>query len=278
MSLLTAEDHAFWEENGYVIVRKVVPQDNLDAVVDALWTFLGMDPQNPDSWYSAPEWHRSTGMVELYHHQAMWDNRQYPTVHQAFSEIYGTEKLWVSMDRVNMNPPATPERDYEGFIHWDMDPTQWPSPLRVQGVLCLTDTSADQGGFQCVPGSHKRVQEIVAQQKPDQNPRVPDTDGLTIKPVVANAGDLVIWNTALLHGNGRNNSDRPRLAQYITMYPAQADDETARQQRIEQWQKCVPPQNKRAFPGDPRRLEEKRGECAKLTPLGEKLLGLQSWA
>ena len=171
MSILSAQDHAFWEENGYVVVPNVVPKANLDAVVDVVWEFLEMDPNDPQTWYRLPEWHSRAGMVHLYHHQALWNNRQYPRVHQAFSELFGTDKLWVSLDRTNMNPPANADWDYQGFIHWDFDPTTWPIGLRVQGVLCLTDTDEAQGGFQCVPGSHKIVPEIVARQPPDANLR-----------------------------------------------------------------------------------------------------------
>lgn len=277
MTIFTAEERAFWEENGYIIARNVVPQANLERVIDALWEFLGMDPNEPASWYSRPAWHSRAGMVELYHHQAMWDNRQHPRVHQAFSEIFGTEKLWVSLDRVNMNPPARPDWDYQGFIHWDIDPTIQPLPFQVQGVLCLSDTTVDQGGFQCVPGSHRRVAEILAAQAPERNPRNPDTTGLTIKPIAANAGDLVIWHSGLLHGNGRNNTDRPRLAQYITMSPVAEVDEADRQRRIALWQQRLPPDYRRAFPGDPRQLEEKYGQTAELTPLGKKLLGAERW-
>ena len=45
-------------------------------------------------------------MVEIYQHQALWDNRQYPRAHQAFSEIWETEKLWVSFDRASVSYPT----------------------------------------------------------------------------------------------------------------------------------------------------------------------------
>jgi ectoine hydroxylase-related dioxygenase (phytanoyl-CoA dioxygenase family) len=38
--------------------------------------------------------------------------------------------------------------------------------------------------------------------------------------VEGKAGDLVIWNSFLPHGTGPNTSDQPRLAQFITMVPA----------------------------------------------------------
>ena len=274
MSILSAADRAFWEENGYVIVPNAAPQENLDAVVDAVWEFLGMDRNNPEEWYSLPGWHQRTGMVELYHHQALWNNRQHPRIHQIFSEIFGDEKLWVSLDRANMNPPARPDWDYQGFIHWDFDPTTWPIGLRVQGVLCLTDTDEAQGGFQCVPGSHRQVPEILARQPEGVELRRPDLTGLTVKPIAGKAGDLIIWHTGLLHGNGRNKTDRPRLAQYITMFPAKEDDEELRQHRIDSWRRCSTPGR---FPGDPRKLEEIAGQTPELTDLGKKLIGLERW-
>jgi len=274
MAVLSAEDRAFWEENGYVIVHEAVPAENLAAVVDALWAFLEMDRDDPETWY--PDWHRQTGMVELYHHQSLWDNRQYPRVYQAFTEIWGTEKLWVSIDRVNMNPPARPGWDYQGFIHWDLDSTARPIPFKVQGVLCLTDTDEDQGGFQCVPGFHRQLEAWAKTQPPDRDPRRPDLTGLTVKAVSGKAGDLIIWHSALPHGNGRNRSDRPRLAQYITMYPARPEDEQLRQRRVQLWRKRLPPDGK-AFPGDLRQREENEGQTATLTPLGEKLLGVARW-
>jgi ectoine hydroxylase-related dioxygenase (phytanoyl-CoA dioxygenase family) len=277
MSVLTREDHAFFEENGYVIVHNAVPQQNLDAVVAALWEFLGMDPNDPNDWYREP--HRTSSMVELYQHQALWDCRQHPRVHQAFSEIWGDERLWVSLDRVSMKPPPHPdhpEYDRNGFIHWDCDTSQLPVPFGVQGVLYLTDTDEDMGGFQCIPGMHRTFYDWVKSQPPDRDPRVPDLEGLEVKPIPGKAADLLIWHRLLAHGNGRNVSNRPRLAQYIGMYPERSGNEEYRQKRIRMWRDRLPPDGK-AFPGDPRGWEREHGRTAELTSLGRRLLGLDPW-
>ncbi|MSS73681.1 MAG: hypothetical protein EXS64_19665 [Candidatus Latescibacteria bacterium] len=277
MPVLSEQDHAFWEENGYVVVPEAVPPENLKAVVDVLWTFLGMDPNDPDDWYREP--HRKGGMVEIYQHQALWNNRQHPRIHRAFSEIWGTERLWVSFDRANMKPPTRPDKqewDHPGFIHWDLDTFARPIPFKVQGVLCLTDTSEDQGGFQCVPGFHRTFEEWVKTQPEDRDPRRPDLTGLEVRKAPGKAGDLIIWHSLLAHGNGRNATDRPRLAQYITMFPSREKNEEERQRRIRAWQERLPPIGS-AFPGDPRGIEQKHGKTAELTELGKKLLGLELW-
>ncbi len=280
MSVLTSSDLQFFDQNGYVIARNVVPPANLDAVIATIWEFLGMDPHNPDDWYRPP--HNPGGMIELYQHQALWDNRQHPRVHQAFAEIFNTHKLWVSEDRVSMKPPSNPKYpayDHKGFTHWDIDTSKLPLPFGVQGVLCLTNTTKDMGGFQCIPGFHRQLEAWIKTQPADRNPWAPNLaalpDGLRVVPIPANAGDLIIWNSLLAHGNGHNVSNRPRLAQYITMSPA-GDEADEAEPRIARWRNRQRPDGNWA-PGDPRRLEELHGKTAELTELGRKLLGLDAW-
>lgn len=282
MRVLTEADKKFWDENGYVIIHNAVPQKNLDAVIDVLWDFQMMDRNDPSTWYRKPDRENGmpelnmAGMVELYNHQVLWDNRQYPRIYDAFVDIWGTEKLWVTIDRVNLNVPAKSEWEFKGFIHWDIDTAIRPLPFEVQGVLSLTDTTADQGGFQCVPGFPKRFEEWLTTQPADRDPWRPDLTGLEVVPIETKAGDLLIWNSLLPHGTGRNRSNRPRLAQYISMFPAREDDEALRQERINSWRNRIPRQGF-AFPGDPRNWEQEHGITAELTDLGKRLLGLETW-
>lgn len=276
MAVLTAEDKTFFAENGYVIVREAVPAENCEAVVDAIFEFLEMDRNNPDDWYRLPL--TPGGMIEMYQSPALWANRQYPRLYEAFADIYDTPKLMVSIDRVGMKPPRRaeyPDYDHKGFIHWDTDTSNLNQPFGVQGVLALTDTAADMGGFQCIPGFQKNLAEWIKTQPSNRNPRVPDMTGLTAVPIPAKQGDLIIWDKLLAHGNGHNVSDRPRFSQYISMHPLYLS-ESARRHRIKCWRNRLPPGNK-TFPGDPRQWEQQRGKTAELSPLGRKLLGLDEW-
>ena len=274
MRVLTQEDLAFWHSNGYVVVRDAVPRENVEAVADIIWEFMEMNRHDPETWYN-PQ-HSKIGMVELYHHQSLWNNRQNPRVYGAFAEIWETEELWVSIDRANLNPPARADWDFQGFVHWDIDTSLRPLPFRVQGVLALVDVSEAAGGLQLIPGFHSQFNDWVKTQPADRDPRIPDIAGLALKSVEMNAGDLVIWHSLLPHGTGRNDATRPRLAQYITMFPARQADEGLRQERISSWRERTPPRHS-AFKGDPRRWEIERGTTAELTPLGQKLLGLHDW-
>lgn len=282
MPVLTPEDHAFFEENGYILVQNVIPKEDCDAVIAAIFAFLDMDPNDPQDWYRAPL--KPGGMTEMYQHQAMWNNRQNPKLYAIFTELFGRPDLWVTIDRVNLKPPQHPdhpEYDFKGFVHWDTDTSNLPQPFGVQGVLYLADTDADMGGFCCIPGFHgKRLEAWIAEQPADRNPRVPDLNRLPpdmkVVPIPGKAGDFLIWNKLLAHGNGHNVSNKPRFSQYISMFPARYENEEMREHRIRCWENHAPPGNS-VFPGDPREIEQKYFSTAELTPLGRKLLGVDPW-
>jgi hypothetical protein len=263
---------------GYVIVHDVVPKENLDAVIADLWKHTGASPDDPDSWYR-PDIIRTNGMVEMYQYQSMWDNRQNPRLYDVFRAIHGVDELWVSLDRVGLKPPVNPdhpEYDHRGMIHWDTDMAEYPDiPFRVQGVLALADTESDMGGFQCIPETYQNLREFLKTQTAEQiSSKNPDYTGYQISRPRLAAGDLLVWTTQLLHGNGHNTSGKPRFAQYISMNPV-GDDEQ-RRQRVAAWEGNTHPSG-RPFPGDSRRIEEQRGEPARLTALGRKLLGVDPW-
>jgi len=283
MAILTDDDRRFFRENGYLRVRGVVPPENCRAVIDLIYRFLGFDPDNPSDWYRLPL--QRGGMLEMYQQPEMWDNRQHPRMHALFSEIYGTERLQVSFDRVNFNPPVHPdhpEYDHPGMLHWDIDPATAPvAPFRVQGVLYLDHTPVERGGFCCVPGHHELITRWAATGEtvpgiPRPGGRSPaDRSEIEAVPVVGDAGDMVIWDTRLLHGNGRNVSDKPRLAQYITMWPA-VDDAVAIAERVRCWRERDAWDAEWVL-GDPRHWERDHGRTATLTELGRRLLGAESW-
>lgn len=280
---LSADDWRHWTSKGYVIVRQVVPAANVERLVDLLWTFEEKDPRDPLSWY-APQRRphkmkelNDTGMVEIYNHQFLWDNRQEQRVYDAFVDIWDREDLWVTIDRANLNPPKITEGSPHGFIHWDVDTSIRPPPIGVQGVLSLAKQDGAVGGFQCAPDLFRDFEAWVKTQPADRDPMHPDTKGYRIENVEMEAGDLLIFNSLLAHGVRPNHSgNRVRIAQYISMHPADFDNESERQERIRLWRELDHPRRD-AFPGDPREWEKRNASVAKLTPLGEKLLGLSAW-
>ncbi len=284
LRVLTMEEWEFWKNNGYVVIKNAIPKEQASHTAAFLWEFEEKDPKDKNTWYTAPRSEIQmkelvgTGMVEVYNHQRLWDNRQTQRVYDAFVDIWGTEKLWVSIDRANLNFPIRPGFEYKGFIHWDYDPET--KPENVQGVLALADqTDENMGGFQCIPWLFRNYDEWKLTQPEDRNRYQPNIAGLEDKliKVKMEAGDLLIFNSLLPHGIRPNRSgDKVRIAQYVALVPAQEHDQAIVDWRINSWKDRIAPEGY-AFPGDPRNWEQTRYSKATLTELGEKLLGLKKW-
>lgn len=297
LRVLSEEDFAFWQKYGYVVVPQAVPASAAQELLDFAWEFQGLDPDRPEAWYEEREFRTDLdrelhiyGFVEAYHHQLLWNSRQAQRVYDAFVDVWDCEELWVTQDRLNLNPPniknrdraliAPTERGFDIRLHWDIDSTLDVLPQRVQGIIALNDTKPDQGGFQCSPELFHRFDEWKADQPEDRDPIRPTIDPEEF-PVVRpelKAGDLLIWNGALAHGVAPNTSaSGVRSAQYLSMMPALESHEELRRSRVESWRTLGTPEWNKTLVGDAVTHESLRYETATLTDLGAKLLGLTSW-
>lgn len=284
LRVLTEEQWQFWKENGYVVIKQAVPREQAQVTASFLWEFEDKKPTDQETWYTEARAEiqmkelAGTGMVEVYNNQHLWNNRQTQKVYDAFVDIWGTEKLWVTIDRANLNFPMRPGHEYKGFIHWDYDPET--KPQNVQGVLALADqTDENMGGFQCIPWLFRNYDTWKLTQPDDRDHFKPDISDIEDKlvKVPLKAGDLLIFNSSEPHGIRPNRSeDKVRIAQYISMMPAQESDQALKDWRINSWKNRVAPEGY-AFPGDPRNWEQTKYDTAELTNLGEKLLGLKKW-
>ena len=285
LRVLTEEQWKFWINKGYIVIKNAIPREQAKSTADFLWEFEDKNPEDSSTWYTAPRAEMEmkelagTGMVEVYNNQYLWSNRQTKKVYDAFVDIWGTEKLWVTIDRANLNFPIREGHEYKGFIHWDYDPET--KPQNVQGVIALSDqTDINMGGFQCIPWLYQNYDSWKLTQPEDRNRFQPDINGLEdkIEKVAMEAGDLLIFNSLLAHGIRPNLSEnKVRIAQYISMMPAEEDNEVLKQWRINSWKNRVAPEGY-AFPGDPRNWEQTKYKTAQLSSLGEKLLGLTKWS
>jgi ectoine hydroxylase-related dioxygenase (phytanoyl-CoA dioxygenase family) len=284
LRVLSEEDWKFWMHNGYIVIKNAIPKEQAKATANFIWEFDEKNPNDTSTWYAKPRAEmkmkelEGTGMVEAYNHQTLWNNRQMQKVYDAFVDVWGTKKLWVTIDRVNLNFPQRPGEEKEGFIHWDYDPET--RPQNVQGVIALADQMDESmGGFQCIPWLYRNYDTWKLTQPEDRNRFQPNLDSLLDKlvKVVMEAGDLLIFNSTEPHGIRPNRSGKKvRIAQYISMMPAEEENQELKDWRINSWKNRVAPLGY-AFPGDPRNWEQVKYKTAELSKLGKKLLGLDNW-
>ena len=214
--VLDGADLRHFEEHGWVLLRAAITEAERAAAEALLWDHLGMDPADPDTWYRP---HTHGIMVQLFQHPALEAARRSPRVHKAFAQLWGTAELLATTDRCGFNPPERPGHLFPGpHLHWDATLTP-PLPLGLQGVLYLTDTEAEQGAFTCVPGFHRRIDAWLAALPPGADPQQQNLEALGPVAVPGRGGDLVIWHHALPHGSRPNRAARPRLVQYVKLFP-----------------------------------------------------------
>jgi hypothetical protein len=268
----SAIDLAHLRQFGWIRISSAVPTELCERLVQVLERELGVPVRDPSRWddYGG----RMRDFVPLWGHQAQWAIRQHPNFHRIWATLWNTEKLWVSLDSCRFTPPWKPGYAETYGIHWDHDP--WDAKWRMlQGVLALTNTDVNQGGFRCVPSLYydRDKWPTLPTIDPDGDASwLADTNGHEIVIVPARAGDLIVWDYRLPHGNSRNVSAVPRIAFYATMFPASngLDQHEAIESRrtgrcVSWWRKR--PGYDRVEPWPP----------AELTALGRRLLGLDSW-
>lgn len=267
---LLPADRARFEDLGFLVIRNAVSPALVKELRTAIATACNLDLHRRESWHSLPA--RRNGRVDLYHHQSQWDARQSPIIYHAFSSVLQQTHLWVSIDRAKLQVPiqreALPGYD-ESFIHWDVDLRRPPRELMVQGILCLSTASESHGSFQCVPGFHHDALRMAARKNWNPWRAAAQFGPKDIHVVKAAKGDLIIWNSLLPHGAGKNQSDEPRIAQFIRMFPAEPDNHELVTRRQLLWSHHV-------SRGEPHSLDVPAVPC-NLTPLGRRLVGIDLW-
>ena len=217
--LLEAADHAFWDENGYIIIRNAVPKEDCDLAIAAICDFLGIDRYDASTWYGEHP-SKSGIMVQMFQHPVFDRNRNAFKIRKAYQEIWRRTDVFVNTDRVGFNPPQTDAFHFYGpYLHWDVS-LRLPIPFGTQGILYLADTAENQGAFTLVPGFQNKIDDWLGSLPAGANPRQQDIYALGPKPIAANAGDFILWHQALPHGSSPNTSTLPRFVQYINYEPS----------------------------------------------------------
>lgn len=278
---LTSEQWDHWRQHGWVVVPDVIPADLCDEMAAVLWDYIEADPDDRSTWYSMPA-HSSarptrkavSGMVEMYHHPVMWKIREHQRLYDVFVDLWGTEALWVTIDRANVNLPNTDGWHFEGFLHWDIDPVAHQAARNIQASVSLADAVAGSGALQIVPQLFDRWNEMAETQRGAPNPKLPDTDGMEVVEVESTKGSLVLWDSRMVHGAAANTSDQARLAMYVSMVPAAPDRKDILDLRFASFHGRTAPAHD-SMRGHPDEIDF--CSAPELSPHGRRLLGLDPW-
>ncbi len=215
--VLSPQDLKHWQQHGYVILPNLLTPAECATAAQFVFDSVGALPDAPATWYARQ--HTQGIMVQQFQHPALEPARRSMRLHKAMAQLWGTVDLYVTIDRCGFNPPETENYHFPGpDLHWDSQ-VHPQLPVGTQAILYLTDTSAEQGAFSCIPGFQHELDAFLAALPLDANPQehIPKQRAM---PIAGKAGDLIIWHHALPHGSSPNRSKLPRVVQYVNMLPA----------------------------------------------------------
>ena len=110
-----------------------------------------------------------------------------------------------------------------------------PDPVRRAGGSLPHRRRGRSGGLPVCARFPRRFTEWVRTQPADRDPRCPDLTGLEVRSIPGPRRRPADLELTLPHGNGENTSERPRLAQHISPFPAARGNEQDRRERIAAW-------------------------------------------
>jgi hypothetical protein len=104
-----SEDHvnidvSGFRAKGYTVVHSAIPAVLCEALVQAIGDVSGLVADRPGTWYRDPPlpW----DIVPMWGHQAQWDIRQHPALHEVWSALWDTTALLVTLDRCRFSIPT----------------------------------------------------------------------------------------------------------------------------------------------------------------------------
>ncbi|KAJ9615901.1 hypothetical protein H2200_001978 [Cladophialophora chaetospira] len=237
------------ETQGYAVVKGAIPPDRAQyyqqKAIEWLQSFdPALDPNDPSTWKNANlPFQTDRNTYEHYsvvHEKFMWEARQEPGVLEAFARIWGTEELLVSFDSLNVTLPNL-KTARAPWPHIDQAPRKRGLHC-VQGIINLSHAGPEDGSLVVIPGSSNLVEEFF-DTKTDpstwdwkDNRYFDDKDmefftsrGLKPKKVLAEPGDLILWDSRTIHWGGEptEKSNTTRTVIYAAYAPTKLASEDA---------------------------------------------------
>jgi len=154
LRVLSDEDWNFWITNSYVIIKNAVPAHTPKGSPITFGntktkTRKICQPGTGGQYRNADErveQHRHGGDLQSSVYVGQQAISPYPS---GICRYLGTEKLWVTIDRANLNFPIRPGFEYKGFIHWDYDPETKLRTCRAYWRWRIRPTKTWR--LQCIP-------------------------------------------------------------------------------------------------------------------------------
>ncbi len=226
---LTAEQQAFYTENGYLVLENWVPDDVMQAIRDEIARFeeIAATMTESDDRLDLEDSHTPEDprlrRIKLPHTQSdvMRELMYSDTILAPARDLAGPN-LRLHTTKLNMKKAG-----YGAAVEWHQDYAFYPhtnDDILAIGVI-IDDMGSENGPLQVFPGSHlgpvydHHVDGVFA------GAMLPEDVGLDMKDAVeltGPAGSISIHHGRIVHGSALNTSDRARRLLFYEMMAADA--------------------------------------------------------
>ena len=206
---MTEKEQFLFDLRGFVVLEDVLTPEEVEAGNEAVDRHIDLvEKRQPGLSQGADNLVAETGRGEFRQNPLTFEQPwcmpfrrmlTHPKIIGFFNEVLGAGfRLDHGPGLIQMDSNTEGHRLHGGMT---FDPSQYHgfSHGKMHCGLCvaawqLTDTASGDGGFACIPGSHK------ANYRPPMEVLTLDEDWGCVEQVVAKAGSVVIFNEALVHG------------------------------------------------------------------------------
>ncbi|KAJ5653902.1 hypothetical protein N7490_000905 [Penicillium lividum] len=244
------------QSQGFVVIKNAIALDKAQyyqqKALDWLQSFnLGLNYNDPSTWVDkhlpAQGKVNNFSGYSVVHEKFMWEARMEPKVLETFAKIWGTEDLLVSFDAVNITLPNRADKPaMKPWPHVDQSPFRRGLHC-VQGIINLSHAGPEDGSLILLPKSSSLSDQFFDTQvdpstwlKKDfrylsgQEMKWFEAHGVKPVKVVAEPGDLILWDSRTVHWGGEPTpqSNTIRTVIYASYSPASlATEETLKRKK-----------------------------------------------
>lgn len=220
--VLSPEQLAHFEEQGYLVLDDVLTPDGVAAMLDECMSAWHREkgPYNPDA-----TWLKNALLVNIHHQSPLVADYYFrgPLV-KVVSQLIGPNiKGATSQLTFKMRGNTRPFPWHQDNAYGELDPYN-----AVTALTALEDNDDETGCLWIIPGSHKRGQlrpreQHSATDKQAQKEVVVEADDAEGVPMPLKAGQCLLFHCWMLHkSEGNHSTDRDRRVLFLRYADADA--------------------------------------------------------
>lgn len=241
--MLDADAREHWTRNGWVCLRRFFsPAETADL---ARWTEeIAGWPEQPGVWmryYEKRPEHAGGKMLArienfLPYHPGLAGLLTGPRLTALLADCAG-EAVVLFKDKINFKFPGgagfAPHQDAPAYVNFGIE-------HQLTAMVPIDPFTRENGCLEMAIGACERV---FLPHNADGTLRAEVVDGLHVEPLLAEPGDVIVFDAWVPHWSGPNRSTGSRRAYYLTFNPASCGDQRAAYYTRKR--ECFPPEYER---------------------------------